>query len=427
MAPHADPITATTSSQSHWVENIVAVFIAVIAVACASPAGRPASPSPEFAQSFVTRLGLTGRPAISRDGARIAYVLRDDIGYSLLLRNRDGTEKKLLASEPGTILRGEAFTPDGNAVDAVRVGADKSVSLWRVSIEGGAARKILDEVGSVPAWSPSGDRMAFIGSQGERLIIADKDGAGARTILSRVAPDRLLSFANSARVIAPAWSPDGRSIAVLASSKGVSQIIVVDLGTGTERAVLPMAKANASGLVWLDSTTLVGSFQSKPSSPRQLWKIAVPSGQSSRLFEDDDNYDGVAISSGGTMVAGRSTAHSSIWVADADGSGAKVLAEGLSEISPPVGWRSNDVLYGAAAKDGVSEGRTSPDDRSVAEVDATGINIIVRGKDGGAHKQITHFSDGQFIGTFQWSPDGKKLAFSRWSVSNDVVLIERRR
>jgi len=407
--------------------SVAPTVLLLASVACASDAQRTASPTPELVQKPVTRLGLAGRPAISRSGALIAYVLRDDVGYNLFLRNPDGTERRLITAEPGIILRGAAFTPNGHAVDAVRVEADKSASLWRVPTDGGPARKIVDDVASVPTWSPSGDSMAFIRSTGNQLVIADKNGAGARTILTRAAPDHLLSFANSARVITPAWSPNGRSVAVLASSKGVSAIIVVDVGMATERTVLPMKGPNASGLVWLDSATLVGAFQSESSSPRQLWKIAVPSGESSRMFEDADNYDGVSISAEGTMVSGRSTANSSIWVADADGSSATVLVDGLSEISPAVGWRSNSVWYGAVGKTAISEGRESPNNRSVAEVDETGTNIIVKAKDGSDQKQITHFSDGQFIGAFQWSPDGTRLALSRWSVSNDVVLIKRER
>lgn len=407
--------------------SVALTLLLLASAACASHARQTTAPHPEFVQSRVTNLGSAGRPAISRDGALIAYVLRDATGYNLMLRGTKGSERKLIGSEPEIVLRGEVFTPDGDSVDVVRVAAHKSAGLWRVSVNGGPARKILDDVGSVPAWSPSGDRMAFIRSQGDQLIIADKAGMGGRTVLVRVAPDRLLSFGNSARVIAPAWSPSGQSVAVLASSRSISQIIVVDVGTGAERIVLPIMAPNASGLVWLDSTTLVGAFQVKPSSPRQLWKIAVKSGAASRLFEDDDNYDGVSISSEGTMASGRSSARSSIWVTEADGSSAKLLVDGLSEVSPAVGWRSNDVVYGATAKNGVSQGRTSPDDRSVAEVDSTGTNIIVKAKDGSAQRQITHFSDGLFVGTFQWSPDGRRLALSRWSVTNDVVLIRHKR
>ena len=41
---------------------------------------------------------------------------------------------------------------------------------------------------------------------------------------------------------------------------------------------------------------------------------------------------------------------------------------------------------------------------------------------GGEPKQLTRFTD-QFIFAFAWSRDGKRLALSRGTVSNDVVLL----
>ena len=41
---------------------------------------------------------------------------------------------------------------------------------------------------------------------------------------------------------------------------------------------------------------------------------------------------------------------------------------------------------------------------------------------GGPPKQITHFQSGQIF-DFHWSRDGKQLALTRGSISNDVILI----
>ncbi len=43
--------------------------------------------------------------------------------------------------------------------------------------------------------------------------------------------------------------------------------------------------------------------------------------------------------------------------------------------------------------------------------------------DGGEPDKITHFTDGQNIYYFDWSPDRKKLAMVRGKTRTDAVLI----
>jgi Tol biopolymer transport system component len=47
----------------------------------------------------------------------------------------------------------------------------------------------------------------------------------------------------------------------------------------------------------------------------------------------------------------------------------------------------------------------------------------VQALDGGAPSQLTHFpEDGRPIEDFEWSADGKRLAFSRSRTNWDIVL-----
>jgi hypothetical protein len=41
--------------------------------------------------------------------------------------------------------------------------------------------------------------------------------------------------------------------------------------------------------------------------------------------------------------------------------------------------------------------------------------------------QLTHFADGYAIAEFAWSRDGKGLAISRSTTTNDIVLFKRLR
>ena len=67
--------------------------------------------------------------------------------------------------------------------------------------------------------------------------------------------------------------------------------------------------------------------------------------------------------------------------------------------------------------------RWTPDGRGIAYIDATQANIWVQPLDGKPY-QLTHFTGGREIGDFAWSRDGKRLAISRVSVTNDIVLFK---
>jgi serine/threonine protein kinase/Tol biopolymer transport system component len=69
--------------------------------------------------------------------------------------------------------------------------------------------------------------------------------------------------------------------------------------------------------------------------------------------------------------------------------------------------------------------RYVPDGRGIAYVDAaTQSNLWVQPIDGGAARQLTHFTDGRLIDDYAWSRDGKRLAIARAIVTNDIVLFK---
>lgn len=109
----------------------------------------------------LTDLAVPSQPALSADGGRIAYVLR-------------------------------TFDADG----------DRNVDqLWLVSADGGEPRRLTAGPGDTsPAWSPDGDRLAFL--RDGQVAVLDLDGGE---------PERLTDLPLGAGT--PRWSPDGRRIA----------------------------------------------------------------------------------------------------------------------------------------------------------------------------------------------------------------------
>jgi gamma-glutamyltranspeptidase/glutathione hydrolase len=117
------------------------------------------------------------------------------------IRSANGTERRLTKTEAGAE-RWPAWSPDGSRMvySVVREGRTRLRLHW---IAGDSSRVIVDDRDAEhAAWSPLGDRIAF----------ATRNGRAGVWITT---PDaRYVNLASNRRA-APAWSPDGRTIALV--------------------------------------------------------------------------------------------------------------------------------------------------------------------------------------------------------------------
>lgn len=175
---------------------------------------------------------------LSRDGRLIAYSADDVVkGYRVVVRDRAG---KLLAQFAG--YTSPTFTPDGRLVMAGHVGKGGPSGLY-VSDAARRTLKRLDpglDTPDMPSVSPDGRRVAFV--QGGKLWTVGIDGRGARTLPT--ANERL----RGGQVVGwPAWSPDGRWIAVIAELDGA---------TSANEVLVTPSEPNASKVQWLGDADL---------------------------------------------------------------------------------------------------------------------------------------------------------------------------
>jgi dipeptidyl aminopeptidase/acylaminoacyl peptidase len=120
--------------------------------------------APDYAE--LTRVGS---PARSPDGSTVAYVSRrprDDetTDSSVFVADRTGGEPRRFTAREG-VDTDPAFSPSGDrlAFTSTR-GDDDGTQLWVIPTDGGEARRVTNVPGGVHAtvWSPDGTRLAFV-------------------------------------------------------------------------------------------------------------------------------------------------------------------------------------------------------------------------------------------------------------------------
>jgi len=277
----------------------------------------------------------------------------------LVLRDLSSGEEKVLADSLPLQANfvSLSWSPDGTAIVYTAI-TDPSRSPLRASLRivdvssGRQTAPAGDVQGFLPAWSPDGSKIAFMGYVGEpdesgqqetEPFVMDSDGGNIRQLATRPGVDFSLAWAPDGRRIAwwgqdpasranhlflvdvdggefkdlgtgsnPVWSPDGRRIAFLeqeAAPPGVFltrpmvDIFVLDIETG-------------------ERTNLT------PDSGHERWPTWSPDGQQIAFVSERDNRNG------------------EIYVMNADGSDVRRLTdndlrEGMLAWSPGASQRSS--------------------------------------------------------------------------------------
>jgi len=232
-AAEEPPATAATPGGRSGIRPLPALGAVLAALAVGWVVGRALGPEPRpVTPARVQQLTYSGhdsQPSASPDGRLVVFTSSRDGVSRIWLKQLAGGGEQPLTDGPDVAPR---FAPDGASVVFAR-DEGGSWSIYRTALVGGQPRRLVEDAVEA-AWSPTGDRLAFLrttrtadGTQwGAQVGVLDVAGNSTRIVLDL--PSWVLYGVG--------WSPDGDRIAVTrAAPQGAGRgwaVLLVDPETG---------------------------------------------------------------------------------------------------------------------------------------------------------------------------------------------------
>jgi Tol biopolymer transport system component/DNA-binding winged helix-turn-helix (wHTH) protein len=375
-----------------------AVWLFAHPAATGSVSGRTVLP-------FTSLPGLAIAPTFSPDGSQIAFAWNAGAAdqFDLYVKTL-GSERLLRLTHHPSKWISPAWSPDGSRIAFVRE-TDEGAGLFVVPALGGPERRIVGVGVSIEpykqvSWSPDGRLLAYsayapIVSNPHVYLVP----------LDSLNPQLLAPAPECVAAGEPAFSPDGKELALVCSlSAAVHAIYVVELPHGPMRRLASMM-GNPRGLTWApDGSRLV--LANDPGDGGELWEVSLK-GQLTQLpFGEQGSAPAVA-SRGGRIAYVRGRTTLDIWRADLttphpEASAAKLIYSTLSQVRP----------------------RYSPDGGRIAfQSNRSGrMEIWTTDAQGADPDPLTSFG-GPLTAAPSWCSDGRRIAFdSRASGTSDIYI-----
>jgi serine/threonine protein kinase len=383
-------------------------------------AGR-AVPFRNYKLTQLTETGKAQSAVISPDGRYVVYTESERGRTSLHIRQvRTGSNVQI--QPPATdLVTGLAFSREGDFLYFSKLQpATLQSAVYRTSALGGDTTKILDDVVSAVTFSPDNQRIAFMrikfDTREQQLVSARMDG-GDQRILKAVKRPAILTTG-------PAWSPDGKTIAIGVSNPSPAgyygTVVGVPAAGGPDQLINPHRWAGVLSVAWMSDgrgLLLVGATPGVATST-QLWFAPVSKGEPVQLTNDGNSYSDVSVTAAGkALVAVKHEIISGLAAQDAGNPAA------LREITSPGPYYS-----------GVSGMTLTPDGKLIYSLkQASGLDLWMRGLEEDAKPQrLTN--DSAIAMQPCLSSDGKRLVFASnrgtkvfhiWSLDRDAGSLQQ--
>jgi eukaryotic-like serine/threonine-protein kinase len=397
----------------------------------------------------VTNEGNVETAAISPEGKYIAYTLEESGKRSLWTKHLGtGSRVQIVSATEAYAMTASTFSSDGYVYYTLNDEANPQGALYQVPVLGGVPKKLISRVTQPISISRDGKQIAFgryhLNGTQDDLFIANSDGSNERRITS-VAEPNWLGGSN------PAWSPDGRSLAVAYGSENRNELtglnlgmtpIVISVADGTFEPVAPSRWVYLGRVSWFnDGTGLVFTAQEQQLGAAQLWQISYPQGVAQRITNDLSSYALYSLTltdDDSSLVVVQSEPVSSVWLATVGQAGSErqlTVRNNVLDGSRGIAWFGADRIAFDSNIGGkasiwtvsVAGGDVKPlidkgTDDAAPEISADGRQIVfgsIRNggnqvwrmdADGSNERQLTHETGG--VPGFSVSRDGRWLIYN---------------
>lgn len=201
---------------------------------------------------------------------------------------------------------------------------------------------------------------------------------------------------------APAWSPDGRTLAYA----GDGALRTVAPASGHERSIARLGGRFTVGASWSPGgTRLAFAVHGAYSDTARLTVVGRDGGGRRTVDPTAESYQVPQWSPTGRSIAYLRNApdgNSAIWVVSPDGGGPRLLRRGVLDYPDSLSWSPGGARIAFVGRpDGV----------------ATGTALMVVAANGRQLRTLTAVSgdpDQATVGNVRWSPTGTRIAFLRW-------------
>lgn len=271
---------------------------------------------------------LSGPPGPQLSGAQIFTI------------EPNGSHKRQLTfSEGGNYL--PAWSPDGQRLAFVS-NRNGSPEIWVMDLDGSNQKQLTQSGGNLlPAWSPDGGKIAFthVTLGRPQIWVMQADGSHPRPLTTE-------GFNN-----VPTWSPDGDKIAYWSgNAEGFGQVWVMDAKDGANKTQLTFPRfdaytpkgSSANAPAWLHNDRIV-YWSGIEHQYGQVWVMDADGGNPRQLTTEEApiSSDNPTWSPDGTQILFDTNRRGKpeVWVMDADGQQQRVLILDVKVLPARASWQ----------------------------------------------------------------------------------------
>jgi len=255
----------------------------------------------------ITNNGHVLLARLSPDGKYLLHVREENGLQSLWLRHIPTSSTTQVVAPFAARYTGLTFSPDGDYIYFVRRDEEEQsiASLYQAPVLGGTPRLMIKDVDSPVAFSPDGQRFAYLHQHEDSslmdLYLVHKDGSPDHALFNHrpIQTDSLTL----------AWSPDAKTIlipVVQPTPNEIGGLIAVDATTGDQKNIALAKDKVYSTPSWLPdmSGVLVSAGLAETGFARgQIGIVSYPTGEFRLLTTDTNDYLYPSISSDGRTIA----------------------------------------------------------------------------------------------------------------------------